>query len=61
MDNSNSPKCSTIGCTDRATHILTWRDREEGSEYTEYACEPCGMMYTYRPSLGASLAPIGEQ
>jgi hypothetical protein len=50
--------CETIGCHAPATHVLTWRDRDTGAEYTENVCEEDGMMYTHRPSLGATLAPM---
>jgi len=52
--------CDTIGCRAPATHVLTWRDRDTGSEYTENVCEPDGMMYTYRPALSATLTPMAE-
>lgn len=58
LENSSKPKCDTIGCTARATHILRWRDRESGAEYTDRVCQPDGMMFTSRPALRATLEPL---
>lgn len=50
-------KCSTIGCQKRATHEVTW-DRGDGKKITESVCREDGMMYTYRPSLKATLREL---
>ena len=50
-------KCSTMGCTAPATHLLTWQDAE-GAPVQESVCEGCGVMYTCRPALRATLQPL---
>lgn len=51
--------CGTVGCKLEATHTLTYtfpesRDQPE----TDTVCEFCGLAYTRRPTLRASLTPI---
>lgn len=58
--NLDKKTCDTIGCNAPTTHVLTWHDRDADSEHTESVCETDGMMYTYRPSLRATLAPMAS-
>jgi hypothetical protein len=59
MENGNSPRCDTIGCPEHATHVLTWRDRDDNAEYESEVCAPHGASYAARPALRATLAPMG--
>lgn len=52
--------CETIGCGVDATHALSWSGWD-GQPVTERVCEPCGEMYSCRPSLKAVLTPLGGE
>lgn len=58
MKKSSKPKCSTIGCSALATHVLTWRAPAADTGYSENVCSPCGAGYASRPALRATLAPM---
>lgn len=55
------PRCATLGCTARPTHVVAWYDVDSVDPEREEVCAPCGESYTRRPVLRATLSPLADQ